>query len=152
MYILENKRLDLTFLKETLVSADEMSLVNPTANFPFEEEYWQNFFKLKNTETYSIYLFEEDEIIGHAALQKNDVLEGMIHLCFFVLAKKARGKGNAQKFLALVEEFLLQKFKTNEYYLNVLKTNEKAIQCYHRFGFIDFLEQENRIKMIKRFD
>lgn len=148
MNIVLNRKLDMSFLKNTLETAEEMSLVNPSAKFPFEEEYWFNFYNLPNRESYSLLLFDDEEVIGHAALQKNLEVKN-VHLCFFVISKKHRGKGYAQKFLVKIEQYLKEYFDVNEYYLNVLKVNGIAIKCYEKFGFKDYKIEEDRIKMVK---
>ena len=144
--LIKNEKLDMSFLKDTLSSKEEMVLVNPSANFPFQEEYWLNFYKLQNRKSVSLHYLHNDKIIAHAALQEN---EGIVHLCFVVVAKEYRGKGITGKFLKEVEDYLIKTFKVNEYFLNVRKENISAIKCYEKFGFLKWEDRGSSIKMVK---
>lgn len=139
----------MTFLKETLVTEEEMKLVNPCANFPFEESYWLNFYKLKDRESYSLLYLDGDKVIAHAALQQNNEEDGIVHLCFVVLDKSYRGTGVSLKFLSDIEDFLRKSFDVDKYFLNVLEGNLPAIKCYKKFGFTDYLKRDSGFKMVK---
>lgn len=147
--LIENVDLDMSFLKNTLDSEEEMSLVNPSARFPFEESYWLNFYKLENRKSYSLLYLDSNKVIAHAALQQNNEENGIVHLCFVVLDKNYRGSGVSLKFLSEVEEFLKKNFAVDKYYLNVREFNIPAIRCYKKFGFTDYLKRESSFKMVK---
>lgn len=144
-----NDALDMTFLKSSLKSKEEMSLVNPSAVFPFEEEYWLSFYHMDNYPSFSLLLQRDDEVIAHAALKQFPNRENHIFLCFVYLLEDYRGKGYSKKLLNEVETFLKKEFQSSEYYLNVLIDNVPAFKCYEKFGFKEIGRNDKSIRMKK---
>jgi RimJ/RimL family protein N-acetyltransferase len=147
--LINNDSLDMTFLKNSLKSKEEMSLVNPSAAFPFEEEYWRNFYHMDDNPSYSLLLKKDDETIAHAALKQFPDRENHIFLCFVYLLETYRGKGYSKKLLIEVEAFLKKEFQASEYYLNVLIGNIPAFKCYENFGFKEISRSDESIRMKK---
>ena len=145
--LIENKDRDLSFLENNLPTEEELKLVNPSANFPFENEYWQNFFRLDGRAT-SYLLKDGNEPIGHTALRYNPE-SGTVWLCWVLVKHSYRGKGVSQKLIQLTEKFVLEEYNKQEYFLNVRKHNERAIEFYKRIGFSIISEGDGNFQMKK---
>lgn len=147
--LIKNEALDMTFLKESLITQQEMKLVNPNASFPFEEQYWRNFYFMDDGPSISLLFQEENKTIAHAALKQFPSRDNQIFLCFVYLLEHYRGKGYSKKLLENVELFLKREFKVSEYYLNVLIENITAFKCYEKFGFQEISRNDTTIRMKK---
>lgn len=148
--LIENKDLDMSFLKSSFRNQEEMSLVNPSATFPFDENYWRNFYQMDSGPAYSLLLKMDNITIAHAAL-KSWPDKNQVFLCFVFLAEDFRGKGYSERLLIEVENFLKENFDASEYYLNVLLNNIPAIKCYEKFGFKEFSRKDDKLQMQKKF-
>lgn len=146
--LIENEKLDMSFLKNSFRNLEEMSLVNPSASFPFDEDYWRNFYKMDSGLSYSLLLQKNNTTIAHAAL-KSYPERNQVFLCFVFLAVDFRGKGYSKILLIEVEKFLREKYDVFEYYLNVRLNNIPAIKCYENFGFKEIFRTDEKIQMKK---
>lgn len=146
--LIENDKLNMSFLKNSFRNQEEMSLVNPSASFPFDEDYWRNFYKMDSGPSYSLLLQKNNITIAHAAL-KSFPERNQVFLCFVFLAEDFRGKGYSKILLIEVETFLREKYDVIEYYLNVRLNNIPAIKCYENFGFKEIFRTDEKIQMKK---
>ena len=76
-----------------------------------------------------------DEYLGTISLKKID-LENKSAEYAISLRKKARGKGIAKKATGLILKKAFEEYGLHRVYLNVLESNEAAIQLYERCGFV----------------
>ena len=142
----ENTGNDLSFLRNNLLNEEEMKLVNPSASFPFNEEYWREFFA--NGKTISYYYKVNEQIVGHAVL-KEKLNDKTVWLCWVLLKHQYRGKGLAEGLLQAIEKRLVEDFNKKKYYLNVRKYNTRAIKFYNKNGFSTISQAEGNFQMVK---
>ena len=133
LLLIRNTERNLNFLKATLQSEEESKLVNPSASWPFDEKYWLNFFEM-GTKTLSYFLKHENETIGHSVLKLDT--NSKLWLCWVLVKHQYRGKGIANHLILKTEEFVKTDFEKDEYFLNVVKENKRAINFYNKLGFV----------------
>ena len=146
MEIYCNTTFDLSFLRDNILTEDELKFVNPTATLPFDEAYWLNFFN-DGKKTDSLYFKVEGEIVGHVALKEAE--PSVVRLCFVYINPKNRGKGLAKKMLALTEEHLISNYAVEHYQLNVNPKNTRALGLYKSMGFVEIGRSTKKILMEK---
>lgn len=61
-----------------------------------------------------------------------------------------RGKGFAQIAYPIFMEYIFNTFKIKTFYLEVLKTNRRAIHIYKKIGFEVISEDKENLKMIRK--
>ncbi len=142
-----NNKIDLAFFENTLKSDEEIQMVNPSAKLPFDKAHWLNFFERGNPTT-SYLLKYQGRTVGHTALQLKKEYNSL-WLCWVLVAKDFRGTDCALKLLRHTEEHVKSDFQLEEYYLNVLVNNKRAISFYEKNGFVKILEDERIIQMRK---
>jgi len=151
MKILENTNFNFDFLEKEIKSEDELSLVNPTATLPFDQGYWRNFFveNPKENPAYSLYFEINGQLAGHTALKRFKERNNQIFLCLVYLSPAFRGHDYSKKMYELTEKFLVEKLFPDQYFLNVLGRNIRALRSYEKFGFKIASESQERVQMVK---
>ncbi len=146
--LIKNSPVDLSFFKDNLNSLEEVQLVNPSATFPIDENYWMNFFN-NGYKTDSLIFQQDGTKIGHVALKQPKKEDSIVFLCFVLVPNEYRGRGLSKIMIKLTEKFLQEEYGVNEYYLNVLEQNNIAMSLYKKIGFNEISRTDDRIRMEK---
>lgn len=141
-----NDPFEAGLLKDLFQNKEDLKLCNPFASFPFQEKEWKEKFA-EHPDNCSLIFQIEGKIIGHTSfLPKEDDM----YLCFVILHQDYRGQNYAQELIRESEEFCRLNYSNNDVYLNVSKSNERAIKLYKKMGYETCIEHENKFQMKKR--
>ena len=149
--LIENTKLDLSFLKDHLTTIEELQLVNPSASLPFDKDYWLNFF-ITGYKSHSLLFKLNEEIIGHAAFKQASKDENKVFLCFVYIAPRHRKKGYSKMMIEQSEKFLKKHYQCTDYFLHVRLHNKPAISLYNKIGFSEISRTDENIRMRKVFE
>jgi [ribosomal protein S18]-alanine N-acetyltransferase len=99
--LLPNVPLDLAQLAALLTDKDDLFLVWPEANFPFDQEQWREKL-LSRPGNRSYFVALDGQIIGHAALIETDEPEVRV-LSYVFIHPNQRGRGFGRELVPLME-------------------------------------------------
>ncbi len=96
------------------------------------------------------YIKQDEKYIGSVWLEKKDADDDHATLGVFIAYEEYRNKGiGFQSIKMIIQE--AEQLNIKEIQLRVRENNTRAIECYHKIGFIDIkrLQKENRISAIE---
>ena len=135
------------YISRLYIDKQGVELAWPNAAFPVVKQDWQEWFDESDYQkVFSLYLVDNDKILGHMAVKKYKMYPGLCYLCFIYVDQRERGRGLGKK---LVEEscaFLYENFDLDEVYLLVDPQNTQAIHCYESAGFRRFDIQNEKLR------
>lgn len=144
--VVVNDPFQASLLKPLFHSQEDLKLASPASKFPFCVNEWEESFA-KDPENSSLLFKIHGKIIGHIALlpKAED-----LYLCYVILLPEYRGKSIAEKMITEAEEFCRLNYPHMELHLNVNKENVRAKKLYEKLGYVTYLEQDEKFKMVKR--
>lgn len=103
----------------------------PVFRYPFTEESFLHDVHWERMATF-VLADERNAMVGFGQLY-NKV--GRAHLARLVVSPSQRGKGNGSALVRLLIDKGCELFPYTENSLYVMRTNERAMRCYLKFGF-----------------
>lgn len=143
--VVVNSPFQANLIKSLYNNQGDLKLASPYSKFPFCVEEWETNFA-RDPENSSLLFKYQGQIIGHIALLPKDE---NLYLCYVILLPEFRGRKFAEKMILEAEEFCRLNYPHHDLHLNVLKDNLRAIKLYEKLGYVVYLEQEERFKMVK---
>ena len=150
MKLVENIPVDTHTLEGLIKSRKDLFLVWPAAKFPFNHEQWREVLN-PDEGNISFFVYNDHELIGHAALRKTQV-QGMYALCYLYLLPDIRSKGWGARMVALLEDYAREKLTARQLVLRARTYNPRAVRCYEKAGFKAFNRDGTLINMLKVLD
>ncbi len=90
-------------------------------------------------------------LVGLTAFYANDFVTKKAYLSNINVIDKYNGLGIASTMMKTMEQFIIDKgFK--ELYLEVYSSNDRAINLYHKYGFLNYDNKNDNICMKKQYD
>lgn len=117
----------------------------PVFTFPVTHEQLDAYVNAPNRLVYKVVNKETGEVIGHAELNKIDLINSSARICRILIGKEEnRGKGYGMAIINALVDIGFNHFKLHRLELGVYDFNTRAIQCYKKCGFeIEGLFREN---------
>ena len=147
MRLVENIPLDTTVIAKLFEDQNDLFLVWPKADFPFNHLQWQEVLDPQRGNI-PFLVYEGNELIGHAALRKttNDYIYSV---SFLYIIPNMRSKGVGERMINLLEQYATEKLIAKELCLVVRTYNPRALRCYTKCGFKECSREDTLIKMSK---
>jgi len=128
--IVENIPLDTVVLERMIADPDDLHLVWPQAEFPFSHQQWRAELDPANG-TVSFLVYTEDECpVGHGALAPVCGDRDSVMVRFLYISPELRSRGAGRELLSLLD-------------------NERAMNCYGKFGFREYSREGTLVMMEK---
>jgi len=145
--IVENSPVDTALLEGMIKDPEDLRLVWPKALFPFDRRQWQEILD-PGRGIVSFFVFEDDSLIGHAALDRSDEPQTTV-VRFLYIIPELRSRGMGQRLLSLLEEYARERLNAKKLVLRVRAFNARALRCYSRSGFLEFYREGSLVMMEK---
>jgi RimJ/RimL family protein N-acetyltransferase len=146
MQLVENIPLDTTIIARLIEDKEDLFLVWQKADFPFNHAQWQEVLDPQKGNI-PFLVYEEDVLIGHAALRKR--AEDVYSVSFLYIKPEKRSKGAGERMIGLLERYAVEKLNVKELCLAVRTYNPRAIKCYTKCGFKEYSREDTLIRMSK---
>ena len=147
MRLVENIPLDTMVIAKLIEDKNDLFLVWPKAEFPFNHLQWQEVLDPQKGNI-PFLVYEGNELIGHAAIRKMSN-EDAYSLEYLYIVPGMRSKGTGERMIKLLEQYAEEKLNAKELYLVVRTYNPRAIRCYTKCGFKEYSREDTLIKMSK---
>jgi RimJ/RimL family protein N-acetyltransferase len=147
MRLVENIPVDTHAIANLIKGKNDLFLVWPAANYPFDHGQWLEALNLDEGNR-SFFIYDDRELIGHAALRRTEI-EGMYALWYLYLLPGIRSKGLGARMMALLEDYAMEKLSARELVLRTRTYNPGAVRCYEKAGFKEFNRDGTLIHMSK---
>jgi len=147
MRLVENISLDTMAIAKLIEDKNDLFLVWPKADFPFNHLQWQEVLDPQKGNV-PFLVYEGNELIGHAAIRKTTD-DGIYFLSFLYIIPGMRSCGAGERMIYLLEKYAAEKLDAKELNLVVRTYNPRAIRCYTKCGFKEHSREDTLIKMSK---
>lgn len=147
MKLVENIPVDTHTIEDLIKDKNDLFLVWPAANYPFDHEQWQEVLN-PDEGNRSFFIYDDHELIGHAALRRTEI-QGMYAVCYLYLLPGIRSKGLGARMMVLLEDYAKEKLSVRELVLRTRTYNPRAFRCYEKAGFMEFNRDGTLIHMSK---
>lgn len=147
--IVENTPLDTVALERMIADPDDLFLVWPLAESPFSHEQWRSELDpSKGTRSFLVY-GEEECPVGHGALAPLRGDGNSVMVRFLYIAPALRSRGAGRELLSLLERCAKETMGASRLVLRVRTYNERAMNCYVKFGFREYSREGTLVMMEK---
>lgn len=147
MRLERNIPLDTEAVAELLKNKDDLYLVWPKAEYPFDHDQWKEVLD-PDKGNVPFLVYEDDKLIGHAAIRKTDDAE-TYSLCFLYIIPQHRSQGFGEKMVRLLEQYAKEYLNAKKLNLVVRTYNPRAINCYKKCGFVEQTREVTLMRMAK---
>ena len=147
MKLVENIPVDTHTIEDLIKSKNDLFLVWPAANYPFDHGQWQEVLN-PDEGNRSFFIYDDHELIGHAALRRTEI-QDMYAVCYLYLLPDIRSKGLGARMMALLEDYAREKLYARQLVLRTRTYNPRAVKCYEKAGFSEFNRDGTLIHMSK---
>ena len=104
-------------------------------NIPDKQFILSNFYKLKNSLKSSLTIINEKKVVvGCISYDCIDKERNIYSLSIF-LGSRFWGRGYGRDSIRILSKYIFDRYKAHEIELEVVKDNERAINCYKNIGF-----------------
>ncbi len=108
----------------------------PAFNFPITHEQLNKYITVNNRIIYKVLDTKSNKVIGHAEINKIDLLNKNARLSRILIAKKNnRNKGFGKMLIKKLLEIGFEEINLHRIDLGVFDFNKSAIKCYESCGF-----------------
>jgi RimJ/RimL family protein N-acetyltransferase len=147
MRLVENVPLDTGTVADLLRDRDDLHLVWPLANYPFDHDQWK---KVLDPEEGNVpfLVYQGALLIGHAALRRTEEPE-VYALSFLYLIPELRSRGLGKEMVNLLANYASERLSAKKLTLKVRTYNPRALGCYLRCGFQEESREGTLIRMSK---
>ncbi len=146
MRLVENIPLDTMVIEKLIEDKNDLFLVWPKADFPFNHLQWQEVLDPQKGNI-PFLVYEGNELIGHAAIRK--AADGIYFLSFLYIIPSMRSCGAGERMINLLEQYAAEKLNAKEPNIVVRAYNPRAIRCYTKCGFKEYSREDTLIIMSK---
>lgn len=149
LQIVENIPLDTVVLERMIADPDDLHLVWPQAEYPFNHQQWRAELDPANG-TVSFLVYTEDECpVGHGALAPVCGDRDSVMVRFLYISPELRSRGAGRELLSLLEKRAKETMGVSRLILKVRTYNERAMNCYGKFGFREYSREGTLVMMEK---
>ena len=147
MRLVKNIPLDTTIIESLISDPDDLHLVWPNANYPFDRQQWK---EILNPEQGNIpfLVYDDSELIGHASIGKTEE-DYTFNLNLLFVSPTKRSLGLGEKMIDLLEQYARERLFAQKLCLVVRSYNPRAHKCYTKCGFQEIDREDTLIKMQK---
>lgn len=147
MRLERNIPLNTAPIAELLKNKDDLYLVWPKAEYPFDHDQWK---EVLNPDKGNVpfLIYEGDKLIGHAAICKTDDTE-TYSLNFLYIIPELRSQGLGEKMVKSLEQYARDNLGAKKLCLVVRTYNPRAMKCYKKCGFAELTREVTLMRMAK---
>lgn len=147
--IAENTPLDTAVLERMIADPEDLYLVWPLAEFPFSHEQWRcELDPATGARSFLVY-GEEECPVGHGALAPVRGDRDSVMVRFLYITPEFRSRGAGRELLSLLERCAKETMGARRLVLKVRTYNERAMNCYGKFGFREYSREDTLVMMEK---
>lgn len=146
--LVENVPLDTDPIARLLSNPEDLYLVWPQANYPFNSDQWHGVLDPQQGHK-SFLVYQGHRLIGHAALRKTETAQ-VYALSFLYLIPELRSRGIGAQLVDLLEQYARTRLAARKLVLKVRTYNSRAYKLYLRCGFQEDFRQGTLIRMSKK--
>ncbi len=146
--IVENTPLDIEALARMIADPEDLHLVWPVAEYPFNHDQWRVELDPASG-TCSFLLYDGERMVGHGALAPCRSDGDSVMVRFLYIAPDMRNKGAGRLLLSLLEVRAKNAMGARRLILKVRTYNQRAMCCYEKYGFREYSRDGTLVLMEK---
>jgi RimJ/RimL family protein N-acetyltransferase len=145
--LVENIPLDTQVIASLVSDPDDLYLVWPLAEWPFDHDQWREVLD-PDAGNKPFLVYQGEQLIGHAALRKTEE-SGVYIVSYLYLLPQLRSQGLGETMIGLLEQYASEKLSAKKLILVARTYNPMALRCYSKCGFQEDSREETLIRMSK---
>lgn len=146
--LVENNPLNTEALARMIADPEDLHLVWPVAEYPFNHDQWRAELDPANG-TRSFLVYEGERMVGHGALAPCRGDEDSVMVRFLYIAPDMRNRGAGRRLLSLLEARAKDAMGARRLILKVRTYNQRAMGCYGKYGFREYSRDGTLVLMEK---